>query len=241
MPYYPVLCHHQLPVITLLALPKTQFKIPSFTHQFPPRLFVPHFLTKNPSGYPKCSLGSSSLNPPDGPSPEDDDFEVELGRLLALLPEEMRRRVVEHPELHQLIEVVMDLGRKPLARFPSGDFVLSDLPITAEDLEHATSQVKDVSCPPHVLLIDLSFYKSFSVMLLVWIYAVVWFQPVFLFLRVCWLASKNIVDVIVIYSMEMLFFMNAHSWIFISRDTVIRGCSIEIVGRMVVVSFRDDK
>ncbi|KAE8124744.1 hypothetical protein FH972_019601 [Carpinus fangiana] len=143
MPYSPILRHHQLPVITLLALPKTQFKIPSFTHQFPPRLFVPHLLTKNPSGYPKCSLGSSSLNPPDCPSPEDDDFDVELGRLLALLPEEMRRRVVEHPELHQLIEVVMDLGRKPLARFPSGDFVLSDLPITAEDLEHATSQVGD--------------------------------------------------------------------------------------------------
>lgn len=53
----------------------------------------------------------------------------------------MRRRVSEHPELHELIEVVMDLGRKPLARFPSGDFVLSELPITAEDIVHATSQV----------------------------------------------------------------------------------------------------
>lgn len=85
------------------------------------------------------------------PSPEDDDFDDELGCLLGLLSEEMRRRVSEHPELHQLIEVVMDLGRRPLARFPSGDFVLSDLPITAEDLEHATSQVKDDSCPSPVL------------------------------------------------------------------------------------------
>ncbi|XP_044474402.1 protein SEEDLING PLASTID DEVELOPMENT 1-like isoform X2 [Mangifera indica] len=73
----------------------------------------------------------------------NDDFEMELGRLLALLPEEMRRRVSEHPELYQLIEVVMDLGRKPLARFPSGDFFLSDCPITVQDLEHATSQVGD--------------------------------------------------------------------------------------------------
>ncbi|CBI20217.3 unnamed protein product, partial [Vitis vinifera] len=55
----------------------------------------------------------------------------------------MRRRVSEHPELHQLIEVVMDLGRKPLARFPSGDFVLSDCPITVQDIEFATSQVGD--------------------------------------------------------------------------------------------------
>ena len=67
---------------------------------------------------------------------------MELGRMLRLLPEEMRRKVNEHEELHQLIEVVMDLGRKPLARFPSGDFVLSDDLITVDDLEHATSLVK---------------------------------------------------------------------------------------------------
>lgn len=66
-----------------------------------------------------------------------------MGRLLALLPQEMRRRVSEHPELLDLVEVVMDLGRKPLARFPSGDFVLSDCPITLQDLQHATSQVGD--------------------------------------------------------------------------------------------------
>ncbi|KAI3695254.1 hypothetical protein L1987_78248 [Smallanthus sonchifolius] len=69
--------------------------------------------------------------------------EEELGRMLRLLPEEMRRRVNEHQELHQLIEVVMDLGRKPLARFPSGDFVLSDNLITVDDLEHAISLVGD--------------------------------------------------------------------------------------------------
>ncbi|KAL7087575.1 hypothetical protein ACP275_13G075500 [Erythranthe tilingii] len=72
-----------------------------------------------------------------------EDFNVELGRLLALLPEEMRRRVNEHPELQDLIEVVMDLGRKPLARFPSGDFVLSEHPITTEEIQHAVSQVGD--------------------------------------------------------------------------------------------------
>lgn len=67
-----------------------------------------------------------------------------MGRLLALLPQEMRKRVSEHPELLDLVEVVMDLGRKPLARFPSGDFVLSDCPITLQDLQHATSQTSPV-------------------------------------------------------------------------------------------------
>ncbi|KAK4373953.1 hypothetical protein RND71_004630 [Anisodus tanguticus] len=46
-------------------------------------------------------------------------------------------------EFSDLIEVVMDLGRKPLARFPSGDFILSDHPITLDDLQQATSQVGD--------------------------------------------------------------------------------------------------
>ncbi|KAK9070588.1 hypothetical protein SSX86_010990 [Deinandra increscens subsp. villosa] len=76
-------------------------------------------------------------------SSSEEEFDMELGRMLRLLPEEMRRRVNEHQELHQLIEVVMDLGRKPLARFPSGDFVLSDNLITVDDLEHATSLVGD--------------------------------------------------------------------------------------------------
>ncbi|KAG2396757.1 uncharacterized protein HKW66_Vig0230320 [Vigna angularis] len=73
----------------------------------------------------------------------EDEPDVELGRLLSLLPEEMRRRVSDHAELPQLIEVVMDLGRKPLARFPSGDFVISEYPITVQDIEHATAQVGD--------------------------------------------------------------------------------------------------
>ena len=78
-------------------------------------------------------------------------MDVELGSLLALLPEDMRWRVNEHPEILHLIEVVMNLGRKPLARFPSGNFVLSNDPITGEDLEHGNSMVIIYDfCPPPV-------------------------------------------------------------------------------------------
>ncbi|XP_026658768.1 protein SEEDLING PLASTID DEVELOPMENT 1 isoform X2 [Phoenix dactylifera] len=73
----------------------------------------------------------------------DGGYDEELRRLLILLPEEMRRRVEDHPELCHLVEIVMDLGRRPLARFPSGDFFLSYRPISAQDLHHATSQVGD--------------------------------------------------------------------------------------------------
>ena len=41
----------------------------------------------------------------------------------------------------ELLEVVMDLGRPPLARFPGGDVKLSTAAITAEDLEFAVRQV----------------------------------------------------------------------------------------------------
>ena len=41
----------------------------------------------------------------------------------------------------QLVEVVMDLGRVPVVRFPAGDMNLTDEPVTAEDLGHAVSMV----------------------------------------------------------------------------------------------------
>ncbi|CAN8235126.1 unnamed protein product [Cochlearia groenlandica] len=71
----------------------------------------------------------------------DNHFDGELRRLLAILPEEIRRTLEEHREIDELIEVVLDLGRKPLARFPSGDFVISDEAVRVTNLEFAVSQV----------------------------------------------------------------------------------------------------
>lgn len=53
----------------------------------------------------------------------------------------MRRELYHHEEIEGLIEVVMDLGRKPLARFPSGDWEILQQPIKHEDLRHAISKV----------------------------------------------------------------------------------------------------
>ncbi len=47
-----------------------------------------------------------------------------------------------HEYMHmQLVEIVMDLGRPPLARFPSGDLKLADDVISLADLDHAISKV----------------------------------------------------------------------------------------------------
>ncbi|GAX83191.1 hypothetical protein CEUSTIGMA_g10617.t1 [Chlamydomonas eustigma] len=79
-----------------------------------------------------------------GPQQRDWEQEIEeLEKLVALLPLSVRTAVEEHPEMTQLLEVVLDLGRPPLARFPSGDKKLSLSPVTKEDLEYAIAQVGD--------------------------------------------------------------------------------------------------
>uniref|UniRef100_A0A2P2K340 ATP binding protein n=1 Tax=Rhizophora mucronata TaxID=61149 RepID=A0A2P2K340_RHIMU len=69
----------------------------------------------------------------------------ELGLFLELLPLRIRRELRCHREIGELIEVVMDLGRQPLARFPSGDWVISEQPVKLEDLRHAVSKVGEFS------------------------------------------------------------------------------------------------
>ncbi|KAG5398906.1 hypothetical protein IGI04_020720 [Brassica rapa subsp. trilocularis] len=70
---------------------------------------------------------------------------VELDAFLEILPPATRKELVKHEAIGELIEVVMDLGRKPLARFPSGDWVISEMPVTQQDLKLAVSKVGDFS------------------------------------------------------------------------------------------------
>lgn len=144
-------CAEQLAMQSMLLFPPkplAPFSVSSFspslsppktlTHRFPPKT-----LSKS-LPFPwrsKTFLGVSSRCSPANSSSPGDELDVELDRLLALLPDEMSTRIRTHPQLRELIEVVLDLGRKPLARLPSGDLELSDTPITFEDLQFATSQV----------------------------------------------------------------------------------------------------
>lgn len=67
----------------------------------------------------------------------------ELNLFLELVPLRMRNELYRHQEIGDLIEIVMDLGRVPLARFPSGDWVISEQPVKLEDLQHAISKVSE--------------------------------------------------------------------------------------------------
>lgn len=88
----------------------------------------------HPVGFPKVYSIPRGLRP---------DCEVELRQLLELVPKRMRKMLSEHPEIGELIEIVMDVGRRPLARFPGGDCIISEHPVTFHDLEHAIAMVGD--------------------------------------------------------------------------------------------------
>jgi stage III sporulation protein SpoIIIAA len=65
----------------------------------------------------------------------------DLGQLLIILPESIRVELEQHPKLGVLVEVVLDLGRYPEARFPDGAEYLSDRVITKADLQFAIDRV----------------------------------------------------------------------------------------------------
>jgi stage III sporulation protein SpoIIIAA len=65
----------------------------------------------------------------------------DLSKLLAILPATLTQSILEHPNKDNLIEVVMDLGRPPEARFPGSGEYLSDVVITRADLQHSIEMV----------------------------------------------------------------------------------------------------
>ncbi|EKV01523.1 hypothetical protein Lepto7375DRAFT_3694 [Leptolyngbya sp. PCC 7375] len=65
----------------------------------------------------------------------------DLDQLLSILPEGLRAPLSNHPQRSQLIEVILDLGRRPEARFPGKADYLSEQVISKEDLQHCIERV----------------------------------------------------------------------------------------------------
>lgn len=91
------------------------------------------------SPWSTSSSVSTSKSRRDGAGAVAVDDELQL--FLEVVPPRLRRKLIRHGEIRELIEVVMDLGRKPIARFPSGDWIMSEQPVALDDLRHAVSQV----------------------------------------------------------------------------------------------------
>ena len=65
----------------------------------------------------------------------------EMTQLLDIFPLPIRQGLVRLPNLESLVEVVLDLGRPPEARFPDDFAFLSDTNVTFEDLAHVSSRL----------------------------------------------------------------------------------------------------
>ncbi|MCB0134972.1 MAG: AAA family ATPase, partial [Caldilineaceae bacterium] len=67
----------------------------------------------------------------------------DLDLLLAVLPDRIREVLAQSERKGNLIEVIMDLGRLPEARFTDGELVLSKHEITLDDLRMVVERVGD--------------------------------------------------------------------------------------------------
>jgi stage III sporulation protein SpoIIIAA len=65
----------------------------------------------------------------------------DLDKLLSILPEPLGNRLRSHPKKGVLVEVILDLGREPEARFPGEAELLSESVITRENLDYCISRV----------------------------------------------------------------------------------------------------
>ena len=65
----------------------------------------------------------------------------DLPQLLEVLPEYIRSKITDHPKQDRLIEVILDLGRLPEARFSDSVEYLSEAPVSKADLEYCVARV----------------------------------------------------------------------------------------------------
>jgi len=67
----------------------------------------------------------------------------ELDALLDVLPLHIRELLYQQPDRSELLEVVLDLGRPPEARFPHRELILNLRQVDHSDIEYVTSRVSE--------------------------------------------------------------------------------------------------
>ncbi len=70
--------------------------------------------------------------------------ENDLDLLLQVLPSAVRQTIEDHPKRDDLLEVVLDLGRVPEARFPGEVVDLTTQPVQVEELEHVVERIGEL-------------------------------------------------------------------------------------------------
>ncbi len=65
----------------------------------------------------------------------------DLEALLEAIPPRLHDPLRREPELSELLEIVLDLGRPPEARFPGREVILSEREVTQEDLDYVLARI----------------------------------------------------------------------------------------------------
>ena len=96
------------------------------------------FESVTPPKPPTVSKDSKTTPPIEVKTSEITD---DLPQLLEVLPEYIRGKLTDHPKQDKLIEVILDLGRLPEARFSDSVEYLSETPVAKADLEYCVARV----------------------------------------------------------------------------------------------------
>lgn len=102
--------------------------------------FIPEFMASR-NGDESLNKQPSTTDMVGQILPEKMQFSDDLNKLLSILPNELQHRLEHHPQRDQLIEVVLDLGRRPEARFPGQAEYLSEATISRADLQYCIERV----------------------------------------------------------------------------------------------------
>jgi len=65
----------------------------------------------------------------------------DLGALLDILPSQIREPLYQQPDRSELLEVILDLGRLPEARFPHRELALNSKEVNQSDVDYVVSHV----------------------------------------------------------------------------------------------------
>jgi stage III sporulation protein SpoIIIAA len=65
----------------------------------------------------------------------------DLDALLGVLPLHICQALLQQPDNSELLEIVLDLGRPPEARYPHREVILSQIEVTDADIEHVVSRI----------------------------------------------------------------------------------------------------
>jgi stage III sporulation protein SpoIIIAA len=67
----------------------------------------------------------------------------DLDALLAVLPPAVESAARAHDRGADLLEVILDLGRRPAARYVDGELILGENPVTKEDIEYVEARISE--------------------------------------------------------------------------------------------------